>query len=1033
MTKNRLLLFEPKLNFSDLVFSYLQQNINEHTLIVFPSYSALNKYSQLILRELDIIENVRLSTINHLPREIFSPFYITDVKKKISVEYILKYLFKTDPELRSILEEFNISDYLLKEIKEFILNDELYCLEDYKEIIYLIKKKYNDFVLSENIIDDIRFTKNCIEKVISNKESSYFFQNIEKIIFAGVLTYNSEQREIISFLVKEKVFIEVIYPLLPDKTDYRENITNTLYEELSFFQELKFAINDSIFANSQLSDKIYDNLYTMNFESAEKENEIEFLKCRGEIGEVNSVINRIALLYSQGVDLSKILITSDNIGKYIFRLRNKLSENNISVYTTKGIPLTIHPLISYLLLPLKIFFDDYMLSTIINYIDSPYSEFSNLGITKNEIKQFMQLIYDETDGYQMWSSFLSVLKSDEKLLLKLNSYNLTFEETDLLKSISRFCQKGFKKQEGIIHFLENIRKFFKLLESILTEINSFKQCKTNSDFFDTYISILQKYFNIRFKNNDKIRIDSEMESALITFSDFLQEYWQKSNRISYKTDFSEFYREMNNNMKSLSYRFVESKVSESSVTAADYSDAFLLQYDYVFVLGLNDTKKEDEIFLKRKSEERRNINLTHFMMILANRSKKIFLFYPAYSNENIEQFPSYKWESLLNIIKDSENYIIDDTKEFSSYQDSSKILFKKSAVLNSLIKFSQMQKDKISNIRISSDSSLENKINFWIKNFDYNIYKMKSINMIPFRKNYASDKNIYPLRKDKKGRSISYIERYFRCPRNFYFANVLSLASNEFSIKEDFEALDLGLLLHSILEKYELAVMTNDLTLTEKEEIIKDCYQDYKNLITGDNDYLKSVFHLIESNILVILNNFIQFDETFIRMNGYKPKYLEKSFNFKYNEGLSFSLEDEILYLNGRIDRIDFLEPDQYNLYDYKKSFNNTKITDFNELQFYFYVKLIQQRFRTSNLPNFYYIALEKLLNMQSLPLEDVLFNSLEIVEKKMDLIEYEKEVKKHLSLLLSGFFPVSDQKESFYSSPCRFCDFRSLCLTEEY
>jgi|GEM_PF-333010 len=160
----------------------------------------------------------------------------------------------------------------------------------------------------------------------------------------------------------------------------------------------------------------------------------------------------------------------------------------------------------------------------------------------------------------------------------------------------------------------------------------------------------------------------------------------------------------------------------------------------------------------------------------------------------------------------------------------------------------------------------------------------------------------------KEGLSVSQLNRYARCPYQFFCAYVLGLEPMEEETLE-LTALDEGRIVHRVLQRFwqhhgEEAVPTLPQGQAEIERLLREEYEALGRPLPG--------------RTLRTLRRFIRRDLDLVSRGGWRPMYLEKKFSglmipLPAADGAELQVE-----IRGVIDRIDVAPDGSYVLYDYK-------------------------------------------------------------------------------------------------------------------
>lgn len=177
--------------------------------------------------------------------------------------------------------------------------------------------------------------------------------------------------------------------------------------------------------------------------------------------------------------------------------------------------------------------------------------------------------------------------------------------------------------------------------------------------------------------------------------------------------------------------------------------------------------------------------------------------------------------------------------------------------------------------------------------------------------------------------SISQLELYAKCPFQFFLKRVLKISPLE-EPTEELEPMEMGLLLHEILEQFMKSIVKEKMNLQvekgerllfkiAKEEI--DALSIHSSLSFWEKEKILGVNGNINDSILSLF-----LDEETTRSDGFEPAFFETPFGrLRSDDGQkSTALNPELTSdakLRGKIDRIDINEDEHlFKVYDYKLS-----------------------------------------------------------------------------------------------------------------
>lgn len=478
-----------------------------------------------------------------------------------------------------------------------------------------------------------------------------------------------------------------------------------------------------------------------------------------------------------------------------------------------------------------------------------------------------------------------------------------------------------------------------------------------------------------------------------------------------------------------------------------YKNAVWNKREYNFIIGLDESKfpgqiVEDPILLDSERESLNNLELSKnrnkeniklMTQLLENIDSRIYLYYTNFDNiDNRELAPS---SYLLQVYRSLEN---DDSIDYGDFKD-------KITEINTFIPEdnNEILSEKEKWLFYDSKSKIENMDDIFLNQYS-NIFrgekalaKMKE----GFNK-FNGNVNVNPAdvdpRLNERIFSVSRLESIAKCPYGYFLNYILGIEppeDKEFDNENWLDPLQRGSLLHSIYEKFYKEITENG------EERVK--YSKHKKLMDSFVDreveqLKKEVIPpselVYESEVEEIKNS----TDLFLKMEeendeNLKPVYFEFKFGFNYGENNSEEVKltlpsGDSIKLRGKIDRIDKIGKDLYNIIDYKTgstySYNNNDyFNQGTQLQHAVYAlafeKLMDNEVEVSK--SIYYFPTLKGEGIKIVRLKDGL-NKREDVKELIDNL---------LDIIAKGNFSMS--KCDYNTNPCKYCDYNQICNREKY
>jgi len=405
-----------------------------------------------------------------------------------------------------------------------------------------------------------------------------------------------------------------------------------------------------------------------------------------------------------------------------------------------------------------------------------------------------------------------------------------------------------------------------------------------------------------------------------------------------------------------------------------------------------DRKELEKEILNERFLVKNGIEITETNQIyLYKNIKHLFLV-----GTNIENFPPSRNINIF-YVKDYESIFFKN----SLFETSRSILNRMQRIADNII--ATHQKDNLS--ILIDKNPIERK-------FKFNSIKDKIIS------NY---KNV-PF--DLKRGSVSQINTYTKCPKQYFFKYVLKLKSPQEELS-DMDVMLKGKIMHSA---FEIAIKEN---INDIEVLIQKSYKDeeIQNELTG------SIFEeLYKVELRKILENFLKYIKT-INTNNSKVEY--KIF---LNEHLEIINEEKYqqndpqeYFFKGIIDRLD-IEEEQIKVVDYKssnsKNYSEFKVQNKNEkikdIQLGLYTYWAKHKFNkpvNASLITFKK-EIDEFVNMRECDGD-------ELKERNKTIAicynpAYEEKLKNHIfntvTKIKNGEFDYIDEPD------CDYCDYRKIC-----
>jgi len=827
-----------------------------------------------------------------------------------------------------------------------------------------------------------------------------------------------------------------------DYYSYNRFIFSNLDKNYEKFIHKNFqkVVDESEYLNTKFIERIRKNLFKSGDSGspAKLQSQLNLITASNREEEVEKIAKQIKVLLKNDnkIEPHRICVCFNLIDNYSPLIRDVFERYAVPFNLTDRINLNrtypINTIISFLEISESNYFYKNIIKTFSsNYLDSKGIDTTNLlhQAKKNKV----------VSGYDKWINSL-----------ELSLKKLEFETDDRI----RLEQKKVK----ILKALDDL----KLIKTLLIP---FEAKNSIDDFIKNLMDLINKLqFHKYLINSNPISSEKNVK-ALTTFIDTITETFDLLKKF-----------ENSGEKYSLSYylkyirtacgraRFNIKERSDYGVLITTLNEIRGLKFDYVFLGGMIDgdlpTRYSPEIFLSGSYSLSESIHQTEerfrFYQALCTWCKGLYLSYPMGDNRS-----EFAESSFLNEIGNL--YELSQTDD----QDFSNIIISKDEFLKN-INF----KDDIS--KLKEISNHEWKIDFEEINSRIrieedrtaDIFAESPYNSFLLSENSTGEQNNQDIR-DKiriqleefrnKAFSITELETYVKCPFKYFLERILKIEVTE-DPSEEFEALEIGSVLHSILFQFYKTIRAKNIVLQNcSEKMFNESLDDIFSIagrviaeLNLDSDVtffeMEKIFGIEGRKEQSILYKFVEYernsDDKFI------PEFFEVNFGNKNrrdsDDRLQFEqpIEIENVRLKGKIDRIELnRNNNEYSITDYKigRTFPTKAEMDSGiSLQLPVYLMAAKTLLKYNLDEEF----LPMYMNIFSLRMNVNDFGKAKIyaARKSDDQPEINKElisntidiIKTQVNKICNGEFHLS-KWENREKVVCRFCNFKSVCRVEEY
>lgn len=977
---------------------------------ILPNGDLLKKYRYEFIDRLGFVSDLNISTFDDIVKDILKYDFskqITQPMKNVILKEVIAGLNK-DNKLFFYKDLVDVDGFIkamgdvIGKIKRSLIypNDYYQKIDSHDKFIeiYYIYEEYEKFLLKHNLLD----REGKYFKAIEIMDKYNPLEKLEIVIIDYFYDFRPIEYEMIQKLIDIDCDIYINMPFFTKKENIIVNKNINKLKELGF--KLEYCIEDSKTEFEEISTNIFTKSKKVNLN-----NNLEIIDSQDMYLEVDNVFLNIKKLLKKGASLEDIgiMILNDDYKELVIR---KSREENLPITIGQTETLYFQPIIL----------------EIINILKTKKSNCSKEDLLKRINSNYFKLIDDqalnEIEIYLKLNDFKYLKDIDTSDIIKNENKELILKE--LAKLIKKLDEEHIK-----IPKYDSVERFGEIVLAIIEEYN----------VYDKVIEIYKKT-----EDNDLFLRDVSTINLLEkTLEDINNNYLIKE-----KVTLEEYIFILEEHLLETELKIENGKINGIQVFTPVTSRG--REYDYLFITGLTQgiypVVEKDNFFVNSDNYSKlvniglninnyyENIDNDTMNLIggIARTKKKLFLsFCSGRDGNNIGSMYINEIERLINnkdeeiIFKEIElnerfNILEEDVKNSKDL-----LLFtikdmkrKKYLDENLVLINEKYNKNLLERIRINNLGEYS-RLNNIYDNYQGKLFYSENIKEIE--------------NKNHRKYSITYLEKYAKCPFSFFLEEMLKVEELEKEVKEYDYAL-IGTIYHNILFNFY-----ND----NKEDIIDSINlgldYDYSKVEEKVERELTSAFksekiNLNNRNNSIIYdsmkNNLIEYlhydlDEIFI--SNLIPCQLEKSFEF------SLDNKNEEIKIGGRIDRIDkSIYTERLSVMDYKTSSSGiSSISDIEEgLSFQLPVYILSQNI--DNIVQAGYGIIKSSENKYQIALEDE-----SIFAKSSNKLDRESFYKL-LEITKKNIFTIirSIDSADFSVKPkeCSdYCMYRDICRLVEF
>lgn len=955
-------------------------------------------------------------------------------------------------------------------------------------------------------VDLLDYVNNRLRQILNENPNSEisFLKRGKTIIFYGFYDFKEPEIELLNLLQKFRnpiaIFLDFdgnngplfgnyiqILAILVSKGYHSKDLSVETYE--------KGKEPYSIFFRKYLFNN-YEHIITPSLA-----NFISIYSTENRFEEVKYIVRLCKYLIKvKGVHPKDICIVTKNPEKYSSIFREVLLDAGIPANITERFKLSTSPLVISILNALQVVVIGYRYTDIRKVLQSYYFDFQKHSTGSNDepidLDNFLYVVNtlrliggEEFGGKKYWElrfqSRIDFLKG-RKEHIKNSGYDDETELFEIENTIQR-VQKAYRDIQNLFSFFDfenteySPNEFREIIyEKILHKFGVFKKLEL----------VINKTFDeIDTKNQfEKIKMIEEVERdsrALVRFMKVLEElvfvlHQRYHNQRIKLSKYLEYLKLM-----VFTERFQISRKENYGITVTTIEQTRGIPFRVMIVCGMVDgefpLRYNPEIFLGKelkKTETRHFENeRLEFFFILNNApelldkgEKLIYLFYPK-SDGKRDFVPSIFINYLIDLIgKNKEDFVID----INSYLKEINTLNQEN---HTWIKYLATGKD----LKILTSQPVDP---------FYNYYK----NQIDMTK--LSQRSLLFLNKiTKEPISASFLEEYVKCPFQFFAHRILGFKKSFPEFNLFLTSLEKGLIMHSIVASFYRELSQENVSIFSLKSTNEEMkFQPVTLIPAEENNYL----NLLRRKANEILNRFdygLQYFEIdrseFLgsdegklgliplwlnyELNRFKSsdwKYLPTIFELQFGMkkgGVIQPIEitnengETLFKLKGKIDRVDFIFPDNSESNEFKVLITDYKLTKSEckklsdalygkTFQMPIYAlsieKILKKYFGVKNLTiNLTYQVFDYVLDDKNSKksdntepfyessMSDDFEGKKNKTKQKITYDEFKKQVINNIEKIITAIsieanFPVKPLNQF---AICSFCNFKFICKKEIY
>ena len=646
---------------------------------------------------------------------------------------------------------------------------------------------------------------------------------------------------------------------------------------------------------------------------------------KSELEFIASEIRR--LYFDEKIPLAKIGLTFANLESYVPLIRQTFSRYGIPFNLSTGFALKQSPLIRLYIQTLKLITSSFEWQKIKNLLSSSF------------------ILTDEIN-----------LSSIQSILIKLRIRNLRPGQIEFLKNSKIVSQLPEEERDAFNRSLEKLEQF-------LLPFYEFPQNAGINDFYDAYVSLLQK---LNLLNWYKLPVahlnERQKEYEFRAFNRFIklleQTMWILVRVQQNQIGLERFVQYLESALEQAVFNLTE--WPDYGVQIMPRLEIEAVEPQVLILGGLVDGEfpraSSKDVFFNDTLREKMGLVATEdllaqdrfiFYSLLDTSAQKIILTYPKYEEERA-LVPSTFVDDLCDVVQVEVAELKPEEKNLQTISEHWNQIGQAVGMNDFSVAEESMR------ILMSVEKDAEEKIEKLLAKIKWQTERNLPSPFTEYEGVLTGNKQILvELQKSYSNRtwSASRLEMYGFCPMQYFLNHILRVPQPE-SFEGDLTSLERGNLIHDILFTFYSTLKENKQTaqpLQHRALLFEIAQEAIAQLpFSGYFWELEKQKLFGAADKKGLLDTFLENEQEQIEANGFIPTYFEYDFGGQRHSKISLTGNSGKINLRGRIDRIDVNAENQAQIIDYKTgkssaSRNQLEVLEGISLQIPLYLLALQE------------------------------------------------------------------------------------------